>query len=341
MNTLAQTGTGFVTETPGKSLIIVNRNGSTLTDGKAKQGRAKRKMITQKMIFNLINVAKKKEDAERVQGYWNTYHCQNKIYTANGKLYGQYCKNRFCTLCCSVRKADIMNRYLPVIATWPEPYFVTLTAKALPKTNLSKRIRDMNRGFRIITSRCRKRSQRGNGPKLIGVKSLECNFNPVKRTYNPHLHLIVGSKQIAEIIIAEWLQLLTPSFARRAAQNMQKVSNNEQALIEIVKYGSKIFTEPDVNNKAKSKGNRDIYTAALDNIFTAMKGCRIFERFGFNLPQTAKETKATVLSQYDEWEFSPKQFDWLKVNSEQTLTDYLPENELLNLLAYNIDTKSE
>ncbi len=29
---------------------------------------------------------------------------------------------------------------------------------------------------------------------------------------------------------------------------------------------------------------RYIYAAALDNIFKAMKGLRIFERFGFNLP---------------------------------------------------------
>ena len=69
-----------------------------------------------------------KKDSEQEKSYWNTYHCQNKIYTASGRLYGKYCKNRFSTLCCSIPKAQIIYKYLPVVRTWPEPYFFTLTA---------------------------------------------------------------------------------------------------------------------------------------------------------------------------------------------------------------------
>lgn len=195
----------------------------------------------------------------------------------------------------------------------------------------------MNRGFRKITSRCRKRAQRGRGIKLMGIKSLECNFNPVKRTYNPHLHLIVANKQMAELIIAEWLKLCTPKFARRPAQNMQPVKNTEKTLIEIVKYGSKIFTEPDVMEKAGKKSERDIYAAALDNIFTAMKGSRIFERFGFNLPKKERQTNARVLSEFEAWEFDPKRFDWLQTDTENGFSGYQPSPELVNLLTYNID----
>ena len=185
------------------------------------------------MIYSLIDVAKKNEDVEEGKSYWNAYHCQNRIYSADGKFYGPYCKNRFCTLCCSIRKADIMNRYLPIISKWPEPYFVTLTAKAVKAKSLDKRVRDMNRGLRIISSRHRKRAQRGKGIKLVGVKAVECNFNPVKKTYNPHLHLIVATKEMAEIIIDEWLKICTPRFARRCAQDMQKVKDNEKALLRL------------------------------------------------------------------------------------------------------------
>jgi hypothetical protein len=295
-------------------------------------------MITQKTIYSLIDVANKKGHAEKAKSYWNTFHCQNRIYSSDGKYYGLYCKNRFCTLCCSIRKADIINRYLPVIATWQEPYFVTLTAKALQKTRLSKRVRDLNRGLCIIISRYRKRAQRGKGIKLIGIKAVECNFNPVKRTYNPHIHLIVANKQMAEILISEWLKLCTPKFATRASQNMQPVKDREKALIEIVKYGSKMFTEPDITAKSKKKIDRDIYAAALDNIFTAMKGCRIFDRFGFNLPKKERQNNAKVLSRYEEWEFDPKQFDWLQKSTDQGFTGYEPLAELVNLLEYSIDT---
>ncbi len=85
-NTLAQNGTGNV--------LIVQGKGSELSNNKALKGRAKRKMITQKTVLNLIDVEKSKNGVTP-KGYWNTYHCQSKVYTANGRLYGKYCKIDF------------------------------------------------------------------------------------------------------------------------------------------------------------------------------------------------------------------------------------------------------
>jgi hypothetical protein len=67
-----------------------------------------------------------------------------------------------------------------------------------------------------------------------------------------------------------------------------------------------------------------------------MKGIRIFERLGFNLPKSTRESKSTLFNQFDEWEFDPKQFDWLNIKNEATLSGYMPTNELLNLLTFNI-----
>ena len=58
----------------------------------------------------------------------------------------------------------------------------------------------MNKAFSIIKERCKKRHQRGTGIQLIGIKSLECNFNPQKKTYNPHFHIIVPNKEIATLL---------------------------------------------------------------------------------------------------------------------------------------------
>ena len=68
-------------------------------------------------------------------------------------------------------------------------------------------------------------------------------------------------------------------------QDKRQIANLETALIEVVKYGSKIFTEPDLNKKGEGKCDPKIYVAALDNIFNSMQGLRIFERFGFNFPK--------------------------------------------------------
>lgn len=336
-NTLAQSGTGKT----GQEQIFLSGKGSDLANTKALKGRAKRKMITQALVLGLIDVADQKGIQERKKGYWNTYHCQSKIITAEGRLYGKYCKNRFCTVCCAIRKAEIINKYLPVVKTWPDPHFVTLTIKARSLSNLSKFLKGVMSAFQRINNKYRKRHQRKKGLKLMGIKSLECNFNPVKRTYNPHLHLIVPNKEIADTLITEWLKIWTPKFTHRAGQHSTAIRDREKALIEIIKYGSKIFTEPDVNNKLRGKGNPKIHIAALDNIFRAMSGLRIFERFGFNLPKGGCniQTGATVAQLYEEWEFDPSKFDWISTKGEMILSEYKPPIELKRLLETAIDTE--
>lgn len=342
LNTLAQSGTTNRVDYLIKPPILVNGEGSLLND-KVLMGRAKRKMITQKMVLSLIDVVTIKKDPNSNKSYWNTYYCQGKVYTSGNRLFGRYCKNRYCTICCSIRKAHIMNRYLPIIKEWEDPYFVTLTVKAVPQIQLRKFIKALTRGFKKITAKYRKRYQRGKGVKLKGIKSIECNFNPVKKTYNPHLHIIVPDKQTADILINEWLKLWTNKFTNRAAQDKRQVEDKEGALIEIVKYGSKIFTEPDLNKKSKQTKSHNIYTAALDNIFTAMKGVRIFERFGFDLPATnnLRDSKTSLLDQYEEWEYYPKHSDWLNSTGERSLAGYIPPFELSNLLEGHIDTQLE
>ncbi len=295
-NTLAQSETGFSTN----GLIIVRGEGSELTNQKAIKGRAKWKLITTNGYEHGSGSKGRTPKAKSVLEHLSPP--KQDIY-ADGRLYGKYCKNRFCTLCLSIRKADIINRYMPVIQKWEDPHFVTITARAVPLRSLNKRVSSLINGFGLITVKYRKRHQRGKGIKLVGIKSIESNFNPRTKTYNPHMHLIVANRQMADTIKREWLRMCPDHLAKPYAQKITKVWDKEKALMEVIKYGSKIFTEPDVRNKQGTKSDRDIYSAALDNIFTAMKSHRIFNRFGFNLPKRAKEGGSTVLSLFEEWEF--------------------------------------
>lgn len=336
--TLAETGT----IKPGQKAVIVHGNGSDLNNIKVLQGRAKRKTITGSMALNLADIARGKGEQEKEKSYWNTYYCQSTIITANGKLYGNYCKNRFCNLCCSIRKAEIINRYYPVMKQWEEPYFVTLTVKSCPAHKLKFLIGKVLKVFNRIKEKHKKRHQRGTGTKLVGVKSLECNFNPLKKTYNPHLHIIVANKEMAEILVNDWLKIWPRKYADKKAQKIKRVYDLENNLVEIIKYGSKIFTEPDVNKKSKTKGTQQIYAAALDNILTAMKGRRIFDRFGFNLPKQEKPTpKITMLKQYEELEFNPKIADWQNVYSGEVLSGYTPPSQLTAMLEHSVNTTLE
>lgn len=83
---------------------------------------------------------------------------------------------------------------------------MTLTLKAVPANRLDWALRGIKKAFRQIKDKYKKKGQRDTGHVLIGIKSLECNFNPEKRTYNPHLHLIVANAEMAKILTTEWVK---------------------------------------------------------------------------------------------------------------------------------------
>lgn len=331
------------TNKPRQKQVIVNGVGSDLSKKEALEGRAKRKTITQSMMLQLIKVAEETEDTEMLKGFWNTYYCQKKVITANGKLYGDYCKNRFCTICSTIRKAEIINRYYPIIKTWEDPHFVTITIQSVKEDKLKARLESVLRGFRRINAKHRKRNQRGKGIRLMGIKSLECNYNPVKKTYNPHLHIITANKEIGDIIIADWLKLCTNEFANGLGQKISRVWDIEKSLIEIIKYGSKIFTEPDLIKRDKETTTAQIYIRALNNILKAMKGKRIFDRFGFNLPPAtdAETTPPQILSDYEKWEFNPVASDWESDTTSEKLTGYKLSSNLQSMLQNNMNTTAK
>lgn len=224
------------------------------------------------MVLNEIEVARAKGDKDKIQSYWNTWHCQNSVIIEDVLMYGNYCKNRFCKVCTANRKADIINRYYPNISQWQDVQFVTLTVKAQPAKNLNTWIKLMQKAIRRILKRLNKRNERGTGAEFIGVRSLECNFNPIRRTYNPHFHIILQGKECAEILVKEWRQLWNSrSFnVSLKAQYIRLVKNLERDLVETIIYGSKIFTEIDLTKKRQMDVPRKIYAKALHNIFMAM-----------------------------------------------------------------------
>jgi len=119
------------------SIALVSGEGTNIFNNPALITRAKRKVITRAMILALIDVVKEKGETEREQTYWNAYHCQNYVTISGNKLYGNYCKNRFCTICCAIRKTDLINRYYPTISKWKDIHFVTLTVKSINALSLN------------------------------------------------------------------------------------------------------------------------------------------------------------------------------------------------------------
>lgn len=331
------------TTSPIKATKIVVGNGSDITEGKRAEQRSKRKLVSLNVALSCVDVAKQKKDAEMEQMFWNVFHCQRKITGVNGVIFGKYCGNRSCTLCMSNRKAEMINKYFPIMKEWEQPYFVTLTVKACSAKRLPLMMNKMVQGFQLIKDRQRKRHKRGTGIKLVGVRTLECNFNPIRKTYNPHFHLIVETKEMAELLIAEWLKQWGSKYTIRKAQDIRPVKDLEKNLIEIIKYGSKVFTDPTAKQKKKyNKGNTKIYAKALYNALKAMKGHRVFDRFGFNNPNPKQTTgSAKIVVDFDLWTYNLKQHDWINKQTGETLTNYTPPHDLLDALDNRIDTDLE
>jgi hypothetical protein len=157
---------------------------------------------------------------------------------------------------------------------------------------------------------------------------------------NPHLHITVPNKKMADILKTEWL-LYWGDLTNEAGQKVLRIKDKERNLKEVIKYSTKIFTEFDPKNKRNPKVKKSflIYAAAIDNIIAALKPHHVFDSFGFNLPPIKKVSgNFTKLNVYQEWHFDLKKTDWLNVETYKPLSGYKPPPELAALLDYNINT---
>lgn len=343
-NTLEQSGTRSLNSERKIKTIVLTGKGSSIADRNCLQKRKRKKAITNKLAAQLMNLAMKKQDFKMFRLYKRALYCQTFLTLSNDLAYTMYCKTRLCAFCCGVRKAEILNKYYPIIRTWKEPHFVTLTVKSVPSTKLKTWIeKGMLRGFGLIVEKYRKRNQRGDDFRIIGIRSLECNFNPLKRWYNPHFHVIVPDKKTAEILVEEWLQLWKSHNTNRDAQKIIKVQNIERALIEVIKYSTKIYTDPE-GKKYTPKGlPRFIYIRAMYNIHQAMFGRRIFDRFGFDLPKSNQKVKTTFFTESSEqYSYNFKKADWQNDSDPSDLLgkEFLID-DLIELLENRINTELE
>lgn len=313
--------------------VLLKGNGSSLSDIDIQQARAKRKHVTKSLVKEMILIAHENEDQESLDTLWNIYRCHSKLYVKNGKIHGTYCRTHVCSLCNANRKAQLIKKYLKVIQSWPDPHMLTLTSKAVPAAKLQKHVDATFRALRQIRDNHRKKVKSGrSGLSLIGIRSIECEFNPKKRSYNPHIHLLVPNKETADVIKSAWLKKWTSRFAHSSAQHIRRVNSTERDMIEVIKYGTKIFTEFDKRNK-NSRSPKKIYPRAHYNIFKAFKGRRLFDRFGFNSQETQPCTlKGELTSEYEYYEYDNKSNGWVNTNTGDHLFHYSPDMSIQNLL---------
>jgi hypothetical protein len=243
----------------------------------ALQRRANSKLLSLQLAKALIDLGTTKLGHQYVRGC----NCSAVVQKIGDRFRSSYCERRFCLICNRIRTAKLINAYKPVLDTLTDLQFVTLTIPNVPGYELKKAIQEMTKAFQRIKDNLRKIYK----VKIEGIRKLEITYNDVRRDYHPHFHIILSGKMAAETLIELWLNQFPT--AKKAAQDIKKA--DEKAVKELFKYFTKITT----NNKKSKK----LHITALNSIFNAISGIRIFQPFGIKKQkeQLSDEQIATAL----------------------------------------------
>lgn len=278
--------------------------------------RARRKYLSRAIATSLAEYSKG-AGSPLQQSYRNTVYCCDFIGQRDGKLKpgNGYCGNRWCLVCSSIRTARAWDRHKPVIDEWKRPQFVTLTIPNVSAADLRRVIGEMLSASVRVKGSMKKTDR----VTLIALRKLECTYNALRDDFHPHFHFVAANRQIARLLRARWLDQYPD--ATDAAQNIRPASKG--TLGEMFKYFTKLVT------KAKM-----MPPAALDTIFRAMKGRRVFQSIGYVIDNDDDDDGAIELergtnapTRRDEsidWEWSQSLADWVDYSTGDCLTGYEP-----------------
>ena len=265
--------------------------------------RAKAKYLTNGFLMAMIDL-----DSPLKKGYVNSLYCSQELKQDGDKITTKYCKNRWCMVCNRIRIAKNINGYVPQLDTLTDPQFLTLTIPNVPRGDLRPALRGMVNAWTAIYKKLHRQSQKIK-IKLRGIRKLECTYNAEQDTYHPHFHFIVEHKAVAETIMLHWLNIF-PN-ASPAAQKISPANSN--SIKELFKYFTKIVT----------KGS--VYIPAMDQIFQAIRGFRVYQPFGIQaVNDEPDDLEAITLEENFEslawWHWNGR--DWKNKETGELLSGY-------------------
>jgi hypothetical protein len=262
--------------------------------------------------------------------YASTARCAAELVQDGVRVQGKYCRQRWCLVCNRIRTAKLIAAYLPEMATWPDPHFVTLTIPNVQGPQLHATIRKMIE----TVPRLARAIRRTDGLELRAVRKLETTYSIRRGDYHPHVHLIVNSGPVADALVRRWLKAFPAADAK--AQDVRRCAG-PKAMRELFKYFTKLVV----------KGLDGERTAppplALDTMFKAVKGLRTFQPMGFVSRVTVDATDEML--ELDAGTVSPIPpdsrgrirwqwigDDWMDYGSGELLSGFTPSDSIRGLV---------
>ncbi len=336
LDTFAQVGTEASPEAPA-------------TQVKALTKRARGKYLTQNLTLGLVDVERRRIEAGEaaplrsrqykgtdnrglLQGYWRAYHCGSELRNEGGKLVTTLCRCRWCTVCNKIETARLIKKYKPVLDSWEEKYMVTLTVPNVQAERLPAEIQRMKMVFNRIREMIKKQYQRGQRARpLEALRKLETTVNLQRWDFHPHFHLITNSREVADLLVDEWLRHIPE--ADRKGQDVRVADEN--SVLELFKYFAKLTA-----SGGKAGGKKYISAEALNIIFNAVAGERVFQAFNIKAAPVPQKEVADLeelpIDRGERWLWNPEVTDWVEHATGELLTNYKPAQELRDLVERRI-----
>lgn len=276
--------------------------------------RARSKWFTYNIIKHLLTI-----ESPLSKYYSQCLTCCEVITQRGHKFTAHYCNTRCCNICNRIRTGKMINGYLKQVELLSGVYLVTLTVPNCRGSELEGVIANMMKEITLIIRVLRER----RGIRVNGIRKIEVTYNHQNDTYHPHIHLLVDSGYTE--IVDEWLSRFTD--AVRWAQDITKADTN--SVKEMFKYTTKIAVGKKYEKLSKSH-KIEVYTHALDTIFRALRGRRVFQPFG-NIRKVSEEVNEELTAQeytdlphYEFVEWIWNDCDWYSPKLGDTLTGYIP-----------------
>ena len=292
------------------------------------QKRAKAKYISVPISIKLAELR-----TELEQSYRNAYYCCGVIRQEDGRLTTRYCGTRWCYVCNRIRMGRAINAYLPLIEELEEARFVTLTVSNCKADELPRVIAGMLAAF----TSAKKKLKRA-GLSVDAIRKLECTYSVVRKDFHPHFHVLLDGEAAAHALVDAWQQFAPKKTGQRVeliGQDVRPVDLNSAK--ELFKYFSKLTAK--TTNEVGESVNVPVPAEALDVIFCAMRGRRVYQPLGalFNRIREEGDPDAEELtdleggpavSRFGEsvlWMWEQQCNDWVDLTTGDTLTGYEPE----------------
>ena len=349
LDTLAQLGTKSE-----NSLDFELNKQTTADDKKQLKRRAKRKHLGHALSVSLVTAIEKESSSIAATSFaenneiqrlkkqlWNMFHCTRSIKLKGDKLTTRYCKNKLCLVCNSIRQAQLLERYSPLVDSWgKDAYFVTLTIKNVAREKLEPAIAEMLKISTRIQGRIKKQLQREGKEPMAGIRKLECTHNPYRNDFHPHFHLIIKGYKNACKFREYWVEQVGKSKLINCELKGKNRSGEsvflqdirpagKGAAKELLKYFTKIIS-------SKNK-ERNVHPLALISIYEALQGKRTLQPFGAAMQakqakkqQQAKQGESELVKAAYVWEQGVS--DWVDHATGELLSEYTPTEKISKIV---------